>query len=130
MASSLTAGFCSFCSCPKQKKKKLEFPRVRSSQSFKDEGKRADIVDANLSTLRKRIEEVKKKEMLCCRLENGWNYKRSYDDHYRNRKRADILYGSVQMMGFVGGAVGFVFLSGSLCLFLVSFLVNLSSLSN
>lgn len=87
-------------------------------------------MDANLSTLRKRIEEMKKKEMLFCRLENGWNYKRSYDDHYHNHKRADFWYGSVQMMGFVGGAVGFVFLSGSLCLFLVSFLINLSGLSN
>ncbi|KAJ4709799.1 TGF-beta-activated kinase 1 and MAP3K7-binding protein like [Melia azedarach] len=129
MASSLAAvGFCHFCPCRKQKKQPKKFPQVRSSQSFRDEGKSADMVDANLSILKKRIEEVRKKEMVMknrsCRAKHGWNYKPGYD---HKQKRADIFCSSMEMIGFIGGALGFVFLSGTLCIFLVSFLVSFSN---
>ncbi|XP_010032659.2 uncharacterized protein LOC104422127 [Eucalyptus grandis] len=53
-------------------------PPVRA-QSFREEEGRSsssNIVDANLSVLRKRIDEAKTKERLerCCRSELGWNH--------------------------------------------------------
>ncbi|GAV88522.1 hypothetical protein CFOL_v3_31944 [Cephalotus follicularis] len=128
MASSLSS-LCStspfFC-----RHKVFKYPQVRS-HSFRDEGNSANIVDANLSTLWERIAEVRKKESLdCCRLKkeegklkNGWNYQSGYD---HNRKRDAMMSESMELIGFVSGALGMVILSGSLCICLVSLLVHFS----
>ncbi|GAV83427.1 hypothetical protein CFOL_v3_26874, partial [Cephalotus follicularis] len=135
MASSLSS-LCSTspCFC---RHKVFKYPQVRS-HSFRDEvfhlwlaGNSANIVDANLSTLRERIAEVRKKESLdCCRLKkeegklkNGWNYQSGYD---HNRKRDAMMSESMELIGFVSGALGMVILSGSLCICLVSLLVHFS----
>lgn len=88
-------------------------------------GTSANIVDANLGILRGRIAEVKMKEKLdaWCRLKNDWNYQSGYDHKY---KRDAMLSESLEIMGFASGALGFVFLSGSLCIWLVSLLVHLT----
>ncbi|KAJ6312631.1 hypothetical protein OIU77_014200 [Salix suchowensis] len=88
-------------------------------------GTSANIVDANLGILRGRVSEVKMKEKLerWRRLKNGWNYETGYDHKYR---RDGVLSKSLELMGFASGALGFVFLSGSLCIWLVSLLVHLS----
>ncbi|CAL5396670.1 unnamed protein product [Camellia sinensis] len=99
-------------------------PRVRS-QSFHDEGNSENIVDANLSVLREKIREVRKKERLenmCCSHENGWNYKTGYD---KNHKSHEMLSESIELLGLVSSSLGLVFLSGSFCIFLVSFVVHL-----
>ncbi|RVW17030.1 uncharacterized protein LOC104881607 [Vitis vinifera] len=123
MASSLL----SFCSLNKPlcRPKGQKYSQVRS-QSFMDEGKSANIVDANLRILRERIEEVKKKERLnTCSLQNGWTYQAGYDHKH---KRAAILSESIQLIGTVSGALGLVFFSGSFLICLVSILVHLSLL--
>lgn len=165
MASSLPTISCSLNTSTHKHRAslKLKQPQVRS-QSFKDEGtqinteihiymsflvshselmipltgKSEDMVEANLSVLRRRIEEVKKKkessssslnEQCCsCRHKNGWNYQRVYYDHHHRHKHKKItdriISESIQILGSVSGAVGFVFLTGSLFIFLFSFLVH------
>ncbi|XP_011038699.1 PREDICTED: uncharacterized protein LOC105135501 [Populus euphratica] len=118
----------STCSSPpfRRHKQLITFkdPQVRC-QSFREDGTSANIVDANLGILRGRIAEVKMKEKLdaWCRLKNGWNYQSGYDHKY---KRDAMLSESLEIMGFASGALGFVFLSGSLCIWLVSLLVHLT----
>ncbi|KAJ7943052.1 TGF-beta-activated kinase 1 and MAP3K7-binding protein like [Quillaja saponaria] len=88
-------------------------------------GDSRNIVDSNLSILTERIEEVKKKERhgnTCC---GGWNYKRSYD--HDMHKKYDILSESAVFMGLASGAIGLVFLSGSICICLFSLLVHIMS---
>lgn len=83
-----------------------------------------NIVDANLSVLRGRIEELRKKERLessCCKLTSGWNY-RSAGGY---QKRRAILAESIELLGSMSSAIGLVFLSGSLSIFLVYFLAHL-----
>ncbi|XP_044490996.1 uncharacterized protein LOC123215025 [Mangifera indica] len=139
MASSLPTISCSLNTSTHKHRAslKLKQPQVRC-QSFKDEGKSEDMVEANLSVLRRRIEEVKKKkessssslnEQCCsCRHKNGWNYQRVYYDHHHRHKHKKItdriISESIQILGSVSGAVGFVFLTGSLFIFLFSFLVH------
>lgn len=84
-----------------------------------------NIVDSNMSVMRERIREVRKKEWL--EYENGWNYKSlgyEYDD-YNEHKRHAMVVESLELFGLVTSAFGLVFLSGSLCIFLVSFVVHL-----
>ncbi|KAJ6718848.1 hypothetical protein OIU79_006670 [Salix purpurea] len=102
----------------------FKHPQVRCQGSPED-GTSANIVDANLGILRCRVSEVKMKEKLerWRRLKNGWNYETGYDHKYR---RDGVLSKSLELMGFASGALGFVFLSGSLCIWLVSLLVHLS----
>lgn len=86
-------------------------------------GASANIVDANMGVLRERIEEVRVKERLdkCCRLQNGWNYGSGYEHKH---KRDDVLAEGLQTICLAGGALGFVFLSGSISMVLVSLLVH------
>ncbi|KAI6670572.1 hypothetical protein NL676_005457 [Syzygium grande] len=53
-------------------------PPVRAQRFREEEGRSSssNLVDANLSVLRKRIDEAETKERLerCCRSELGWNY--------------------------------------------------------
>ncbi|KAG6757698.1 hypothetical protein POTOM_038020 [Populus tomentosa] len=126
MASSHPPTSCS--SPPFRRHKELitsKHPRVIRCQSFREDGTSANIVDANLGILRGRIAEVKMKEKTdaWCRLKNGWNYQSGYDHKY---KRDAMLSESLEIMGFASGALGFVFLSGSLCIWLVSLLVHLT----
>ncbi|RVW83509.1 hypothetical protein CK203_064935 [Vitis vinifera] len=46
------------------------------AQSYRDEGRSSNMVDANLRVLKERIDVVRMKERLerCCRHEYGWNY--------------------------------------------------------
>ncbi|OAY47221.1 uncharacterized protein LOC110616673 [Manihot esculenta] len=102
--------------------KELKHPQVKS-QSFKDDGTSANIVDANMGVLRERVAEMRTKERLekCCRLQNGWNYGSAY---VQKHQRYDKLSECLEAVFLAGGALGFVFLSGSLCLCLVSLLVH------
>ncbi|KAG4996955.1 hypothetical protein GLYMA_10G112600v4 [Glycine max] len=60
------------------------------------EGKRANIVDANLSILRERIQQVRKRERMIHTRE--WNYKRSYDRKY---KRDSMISQSSEVIGIL-----------------------------
>lgn len=81
-------------------------------------GKPANIVDANMSVLRGRIQQVRKREKLVHTC--GWNYKQNYDPKY---KRDSMVSESAEIMGLACGAIGFVLLIGSLSICLVSLLV-------
>ncbi|KAK3040753.1 hypothetical protein RJ639_029275 [Escallonia herrerae] len=95
------------------------------SQSFRDEGKGANMVDSNLSVLRERIEAVRRQETLdkgSLRLENGWRYNRcGYDE---KRKRHAMLLEFMEVVSLATTSLGLVFLIGSLCIFLVSLAVH------
>ncbi|XP_061365015.1 uncharacterized protein LOC133308420 [Gastrolobium bilobum] len=106
---SLNQAFC--------RHKFFQYPKIRS-QSFRDNGKPANIVDANLSVLRERIQQVRKREKLIHTC--GWNYKHNYDPKYR---RDSMISQAAEIMGLACGAIGLVFLIGSLSICLVSFLV-------
>ncbi|KAA8521541.1 hypothetical protein F0562_012214 [Nyssa sinensis] len=110
-------------SIPFCKPKIPKFHLVRS-QTFRDEENSANMADANLSILKERIEEVRKKERLAtgCRLQNGWTYKSGYDSKH---KRQAMLSESIELVGLVSTALGFVFLCGSFFIFLVSFIVHM-----
>ncbi|XP_058182448.1 uncharacterized protein LOC131300561 [Rhododendron vialii] len=101
-------------------------PPVRS-QSFHNQGNSpANMVDSNMSVLRERIREViRKREWL--ENENGWNYKSVGYDYNNKHKRHAMVFESLELFGLVTGAFGLVFLSGSLCIFLVSFVVHLQN---
>ncbi|XP_016174384.1 uncharacterized protein LOC107617088 isoform X2 [Arachis ipaensis] len=89
---------------------------------FKDNGKPADIVDANLSVLKVRIEELRKRD-------GGWNYnKRNNNDYEVSRYKRDsrMVNEYVEMLGMACGAIGLVFLIGSISIYLVSLLVYIS----
>lgn len=87
-------------------------------------GRRVSIVDANLSVLRERIEEVVMKERLerCCRCEYGWNYASGYDHKLKKHKDLKEFF---ELAGLIGGTIGFTCLGGTLFLCLVSVLVHL-----
>ncbi|KAF5457488.1 hypothetical protein F2P56_021587 [Juglans regia] len=94
------------------------------AQSFSDEGKSSNIVDANLSVLRDKVEMVKTKERLerCCKCENGWNYVPGYDYELKRERERSQLF---EFVGLICGTLGFTCLSGIFCLCLVSFFVHL-----
>lgn len=87
--------------------------------------KRANIVDANLRILRERIEQVRKKESLIKRVE--WNYKHGYEHKY---KKNCMITESAEVIGLACGAIGLVFLLGSLIIFLLSLLIYAYHVSN
>ncbi|XLS72521.1 hypothetical protein HN51_029386, partial [Arachis hypogaea] len=84
--------------------------------------KPADIVDANLSVLRARIEELKKRD-------GGWNYNKLNNNEYevsRYKRNSKIVTEYVEMLGMACGAIGLVFLIGSISIYFVSLLVYIS----
>ncbi|MCD9643585.1 hypothetical protein HAX54_031187 [Datura stramonium] len=84
------------------------------------------IVDTNLNTLRQRIEVQRKKDKLIntiYRSENGWNYTWEYDD---KRKKHSLALELVELAGLAGTNIGFVFLSGYFCMFLVSLMLHIA----
>ncbi|KAK4400009.1 hypothetical protein Sango_1107000 [Sesamum angolense] len=93
-----------------------------------DQGNSSDTVDGNLSILRYRMEHVRMKERLdtCYKLGNyGWNYKSGYDDV---RKKHGMVLQSIELATIVVSTVGLVFLSGSLCIFIVALLFHHSQI--
>ncbi|KAJ8619797.1 hypothetical protein MRB53_028326 [Persea americana] len=110
-------------------------PKARRSLHVKahssgDKGKSVNIVDANMSLLRERIEEVRMHERLksYCRggegsnYTSGWNYTSGYDSKLKNEKK---LSDTLEVAGLIAGTFGFTFLSGTLCLCLLSIFVHL-----
>ncbi|KAK8546594.1 hypothetical protein V6N13_067802 [Hibiscus sabdariffa] len=99
--------------------------QVIRAQSRRD-GRSSNGVDANLTVLRERIEQVKMKEKLerCCRKEHGWNYGEGYNYNKvkgDNKKTAEELF---ELVSLVGATVGFTCLTGTLFLCLVSIFVH------
>ncbi|KAG2710762.1 hypothetical protein I3843_04G042700 [Carya illinoinensis] len=94
------------------------------AQSFSNEGKSSNIVDANLSVLRDKVEMLKTKERLerCCKCESGWNYVRVYDYKLKRDREISQFF---EFVGIICGTLGFTCLSGIVCLCLVSFFVHL-----
>jgi hypothetical protein len=87
-------------------------------------GRPSNNVDANLSVLREKIEVIKMKERLerCCKCENGWNYVGGYDYKLKRNKEMSHFF---ELVGLICGTLGFTFLSGTVCLCLVSFFLRL-----
>ncbi|XP_054808399.1 uncharacterized protein LOC129310552 [Prosopis cineraria] len=123
MASSLS------CFCCSNQRIIFHYPRMRS-QSFRDNGKPENSVDANLRVLRARIHRIKEREKLVDRC--GWNYKHVCEDKHKissspNDHKANFLSEFAELMAIICGAIGLVFLFGSLCLCLVSLLFGFIS---
>ncbi|KAF5749977.1 hypothetical protein HS088_TW03G00305 [Tripterygium wilfordii] len=113
------------------KKKKFGALQARA-QSFRNEGRPGNnnMVDANKSILREKIEEVKMKERLerYCRREIGWNNHNYCKIIKRDHEAAEGLWHElVELVGIVGGTVGITIVSCTAFLFLFSFLVHLYS---
>ncbi|KAA8530622.1 hypothetical protein F0562_005444 [Nyssa sinensis] len=122
----MASSFPSFCSvmAPSLKRNSPQSLQVRA-QSFRDEGRSRNNVDANLSVLRERIEEVRMKERLerCCRSVNGWNNPAGYN--YKCKRGMELSQFS-ELLGLVGGTIGLTILSGTFSLCLISLLVHLN----
>lgn len=88
-------------------------------------GNPRNTVDANMSVLRSRIERVRMKERLnTCYYKvekNGWNYRSQYDDVCKMHK---FLATSFQLAHIVCTTIALVFLTGSLCIFLVALIFS------
>ncbi|KAL8531792.1 hypothetical protein ACS0TY_008403 [Phlomoides rotata] len=83
-------------------------------------GNSSSTEDAYMSALRCRIEQVKMREKLMntgYKQGHGWNYRSKYDDVV---KKQNMLIASFQFLTIVVNSIGLVFLTGSLCIFLVS----------
>ncbi|XVF71523.1 hypothetical protein PTKIN_Ptkin12aG0044700 [Pterospermum kingtungense] len=123
MASSLPSSFAiispSFKPCTRQ-----AFQVIRA-QSRRDGGKSSNHVDANLSILRERIEQVKMKEKLerCCRCEYGWNYAPGYNYKVKRDREISEFF---ELVSLVGATLGFTCLTGTVFLCLVSIFVHLN----
>lgn len=85
-----------------------------------------NIVDANMSVLRERMEQVRKRERVIStrNSDHGWNYKQ-YENMCK-RKRSDAMVSEfAEVMGLACGAIGLVFFSGSFCICLLSLLFHM-----
>jgi len=85
------------------------------------------IVDANMGALKKRIEMVRMEER-CERWRRvgdgeGWNYRSGYD--YKLERGSSLLAESLGVAVLVAGTVGFTIVICTLCLCIVSVLVNI-----
>ncbi|XP_028757777.1 uncharacterized protein LOC114716874 [Neltuma alba] len=101
----------------------FQYPKMRS-QSFRDN---ENSVDANMSVLRERIGRIRKRERLVDRC--GWNYKNEvYGEKFERSSNHHQAFISefAELMAITCGSIGLVFLTGSLCIFLVSLLVFIS----
>ncbi|MBA0549044.1 hypothetical protein Golax_016891 [Gossypium laxum] len=97
------------------------------AQSFRDGGGSSNRVDANLSVLRERIEQVKMKEKLerCCRSYDkwGWNYGAGYNYKVKRDGQLSELF---ELLSLVGATLGFTCLTGILFLCFFSFFLHLN----
>ncbi|KAG5247355.1 Ribose-5-phosphate isomerase [Salix suchowensis] len=102
--------------------KKPSNPSLNIKPSYK---RPSNIVDANLSVLRERIENVKIKERLerCCRCEYGWNYSPEYK--FKLKKELGFPTQFIDLASLFLGTVGLTCLGGTLFLCAVSLLVRL-----
>ncbi|KAK9106192.1 hypothetical protein Scep_023036 [Stephania cephalantha] len=102
--------------------------QVVKAQSFRDEGRSMNIVDANLSVLKERIEGVKMKERLeRCRSKEyyGWYYQTGYVDYKHKRDKKHVISPELlNLVGLIGGSIGFPIVFGSLLLCIVSLAVH------
>ncbi|XP_038893300.1 uncharacterized protein LOC120082131 isoform X1 [Benincasa hispida] len=104
-----------------------------------DEENQKDIVDANLTVLRARMEDLRKKERRIplparrggLEFDNGWRYLSMSDGAKFDRsfdgkilKKFALIAGCLEVVTTVGGAVGLVFVGGSLGICLVALLVR------
>ncbi|KAL6324794.1 hypothetical protein AAG906_018321 [Vitis piasezkii] len=95
------------------------------AQSYRDEGRSSNMVDANLRVLKERIDVVRMKERLerCCRHEYGWNYASGNDCKLQKDTEFSDLF---DLVGLVGGFVSLTIFSGTVGLCLASLLVHLN----
>ncbi|XVF20684.1 hypothetical protein REPUB_Repub12eG0023200 [Reevesia pubescens] len=95
------------------------------AQSCRDGGRSSNRVDANLSVLRERIEQVKIKEKLerCCRCEYGWNYVAGYNYKVKRDREISEFF---ELVNLVGATLGFTCLTGTVFLCLLSIFVHLN----
>ncbi|XP_048230561.1 uncharacterized protein LOC125370130 [Ricinus communis] len=127
MASSLSSSCYTALIKPSLKLSVTRRPALQvRAQRFRDEGRSpSDIVEANLSVLKERIQEVKMKERLerCCRCEHGWNYASGYN--YKLKKQAELSQ-FFDLLTLVFGTFGFTCLSGTFVLCMFSLLAHLN----
>ncbi|KAK6122325.1 hypothetical protein DH2020_043945 [Rehmannia glutinosa] len=128
MASS-SFSFCRLRNTPYFSRFKVQLPPQARSQNFRDDqGNSSNTVDANMSVLRYRMEQLRMRDRLnsCHNLSNGWNY-RSGNDDVRNKH--NMLLMIFELASTIGSTIGLVFLSGSLCIFLVALISHHGPLS-
>ncbi|XP_062150836.1 uncharacterized protein LOC133859444 [Alnus glutinosa] len=124
MASCLPYSFCVSSIKPPLKRYIHQGVQLVRAQSFSDEGRSSNIVDANLSVLREKIQVVKMKERLqrrCCKGETGWNYVSGYDYKHKRDREISHLF---ELLRVVCTTLGFTSLACTLCLCLVSFFLH------
>ncbi|XP_031390270.1 uncharacterized protein LOC116202796 [Punica granatum] len=105
-------------------RRRLCHPMKVKAQSFREEESSRNTVDANMSLLRKRIDEVRMKERLerCCRSELGWNYAAEYNPKLRRDKAATELF---ELVSLSFGTIAFTLISCTAFLCLASLLAHL-----
>ncbi|CAB4304217.1 unnamed protein product [Prunus armeniaca] len=91
-------------------------------------GRSRNIVDANLSVLREKMEVIKMRERLekCCNNKHqqcGWNYAAGYNYKLRRAREVSTFFELMQLVCVTVGATCF---TATLCLVLVSLLGNLN----
>ncbi|KAK1262697.1 hypothetical protein QJS04_geneDACA018415 [Acorus gramineus] len=98
------------------------------AQAFGEGKPSMNIVDANLGTLRERMEQVRVQERMekWFRSSNGWYYQSGYDCKL---KRKRDLHELLQVVELAAGTFGFTILTCTLCLFLVSAAIHLGQLN-
>lgn len=108
---------------------KLMFMTLLFSLICKLPGKSQNAVDTNMSVLIRRMENLRMKERLNTyhyKMEkNGWNYTSKYDVVHKH-KMHNFLVTSFQLAHIVCTTIALVFLTGSLLIFLVSFIFSQS----
>ncbi|KAM7279777.1 hypothetical protein ACFE04_006911 [Oxalis oulophora] len=127
---SCIASPCAFLSRSFPKCKAVQGLQVKA-HAFREEGRKDhDMVDANLSVLRERIEQTKIKERLerCCKYQHGWNHSPALYKEVlvEKKKKQDKVFVSefFQLIGLVGGTVGFTCFSATFFVCLLSFLLH------
>ncbi|KAK3409413.1 hypothetical protein EUGRSUZ_J01537 [Eucalyptus grandis] len=105
-------------------------PPVRAQRFREEEGRSSssNLVDANLSVLKKRIDEVKIKERLerCCRSELGWNYAQSGCYSISKRKNDAQRLEFFELLLLVCGNIGLTNVACAFFLCLASIFIHLS----
>ncbi|KAK9116046.1 hypothetical protein Sjap_014993 [Stephania japonica] len=85
-------------------------------------------IDANLRVLKESIEGVKMKERLerCRNKEyHGWYYQTEYVDYKHKRDQHHVISSELlNLVGLMGGSIGFPLVFGSLSLCIVSLVVH------
>ncbi|ERN00075.1 hypothetical protein AMTRI_Chr13g119010 [Amborella trichopoda] len=123
MASLKPMSLSSLCQRPSEIKRCHFLVRA---QSYRGQEGKPSIVDANMKSLRERIEHIKVKERVerCCRREQGWDYLHAtYDPR---AKKASQLSESVMLLNLAATVFGITIFSGTIGLTMFSLLVHVS----